>query len=53
MEGSPEFVSYKKVVVFGAVATGKTTLTKSIEKGVFTNETHTENSKILNKLIIK
>ena len=53
MEGSPEFVSYKKVVVFGAVATGKTTLTKSIEKGVFTNETHTENGKILNKLIIK
>ena len=43
MEGSTEFVSYKKVLVFGATGTGKTTLTKSIEKGVFTEEAHTEN----------
>ena len=53
MEGSPTFLSYKKVVVFGAVGTGKTTLTKSIKSGVFTEETHSENGKILNKLIIK
>ena len=46
MEGSPEFVSYKKVLVFGAVGTGKTTLTKYIEKGSFSNESHTENCKI-------
>jgi GTPase SAR1 family protein len=46
MENSPEFVSYKKVIIFGAEGTGKTTLTKSIEKGSFTNETHTENRKL-------
>jgi GTPase SAR1 family protein len=45
MEHSPEFVSYKKVIVFGAEGSGKTTLTKSIEKGSFSEETHTENSK--------
>ena len=43
MDNSPEFSSYKKVIIFGAEGTGKTTLTKSIEKGSFTNETHTEN----------
>ena len=39
----PEFVSYKKVLVFGAIGTGKSTLTQYIEKGIFTEETHTEN----------
>ena len=46
MENSPEFVSYKKVIIFGAEGTGKTTLTKYIEKGKFTEESHTENCKI-------
>ncbi len=46
MENSPEFVSYKKVIIFGAEGTGKTTLTKYIEKGKFTEESHTENRKI-------
>ena len=46
MENSPEFVSYKKVIIFGAEGTGKTTLTKCIEKGKFTEESHTENRKI-------
>ena len=45
MENSPEFVSYKKVLIFGAAGSGKTTLTRYIEKGSFSNETHTENSK--------
>ncbi len=45
MESSPEFVSYKKVLVFGSTGTGKTTLTKYIEKGSFSNETHTEKGK--------
>jgi GTPase SAR1 family protein len=45
MENSPEFVSYKKVLIFGAVGSGKTTLTRYIEKGSFSNETHTENGK--------
>ena len=48
MENMPEFVSYKKLVVFGAVGVGKTTLTKSIEKGTFSEEiTHSENRKFL------
>ena len=42
---SPKFVSYKKVLIFGAVGSGKTTLTKYIEKGSFSSETHTENGK--------
>ena len=45
MEGSPEFVSYKKVLIFGGEGTGKTSLTKRIERGAFTNESHTENGK--------
>ena len=48
MENMPEFVSYKKLVVFGAVGVGKTTLTKSIEKGTFSEEiTHSENRKFI------
>ena len=47
MEGSTEFVSYKKVLVFGAAGTGKTTLTKFIEKGVFTEESHTEDDNLI------
>ena len=43
MEFSNKFVSYKKVLVFGASGAGKSTLTKSIEKGVYPEEIHTEN----------
>ena len=45
MDNSPEFVSYKKLLIFGAEGSGKTSLIKSFEKGTFTNETHTENGK--------
>lgn len=45
MEKSPEYISYKKVLIFGAVGVGKTTLTKSIETGVFSEESPTENCK--------
>ncbi len=48
MENSPEFISYKKLIVFGAEGVGKTTLTKSIEKGTFSEDiTHSENRKII------
>jgi GTPase SAR1 family protein len=45
MENSPEFVSYKKLIVFGTEGSGKSSLIKSFEKGTFTNETHSENGK--------
>ena len=47
MENSIKFVSYKKVLVFGAIETGKSTLTKFIETGVFTEEIHTENCNLI------
>lgn len=47
MENATEFISYKKVLVFGTLGVGKTSLTKSIEKGIFTNESHTENGNFL------
>ena len=46
MENTPEFVSYKKLIIFGAEGSGKTSLTKTFEKGTFTNETHSENGKL-------
>ena len=47
MEGSPEFASFKKVVIFGSEGSGKTSLSKRIERGSFTNESHTEAGKII------
>ena len=41
-----EFASYKKLIVFGSEGSGKTSLTKRIEKGNFTNESHTETGKL-------
>ena len=48
MEELPEFISYKKVLIFGAAGTGKTTLSKYIEEGKFSNESPTDNCKIYN-----
>lgn len=50
METSLDFVSFKKVLVFGSEGTGKTSLTKKIEQDLFANESHTKDGKI--KLII-
>ena len=50
METSSNFVSYKKVLVFGSEGTGKTSLTKKLEQDLFENESHTKDGKI--KLII-
>ena len=46
MEATPEFASFKKVIIFGSKGSGKTSLSKRIERGSFTNETPTDNGKI-------
>ena len=46
------FISYKKVIIFGAEGSGKSTLTKSLETGKFSEPTHTENSKLKYKLLL-
>ena len=38
MDASGEFASFKKVVIFGNKGSGKTSLSKRIERGSFTNE---------------
>ena len=40
-----EYVSFKKVIIFGVEGSGKSTLSKMIETGKFSDETHTEGSK--------
>lgn len=35
MDDTEEFISYKKIVIFGAKSTGKTTFTNYIIKGKF------------------
>ena len=39
-----EYITYKKVIIFGAEGSGKSTLSKSLETGKFSEQTHTENS---------
>ena len=50
METSSDYVSYKKVLVFGSEGTGKTSFTKRLEQDLFEDESHTNEGKI--KLII-
>ena len=40
-----EYISYKKVIIFGVEGSGKSTLTKSLETGKFSEQTHTQDSK--------
>ena len=40
-----EYFSYKKVIIFGAEGSGKSTLSKYLDTEKFSEETHTENGK--------
>ena len=42
-----EFISYKKIVIFGAEGSGKTTLSNSLKTGKFLEQSHSENSKLI------
>ena len=44
-EKDNEFISFKKVIIFGTVGSGKSTLTNSLETRKFSELTHSENSK--------
>jgi hypothetical protein len=47
MDNDPEFISYKKLLIFNSGDSGKTTLTEFFKKGFnFESETHTENGKL-------
>jgi GTPase SAR1 family protein len=45
MEKTPEFIAYKKVCIFGNEGSGKSSLVRTLEKGSFASEQHTENCK--------
>lgn len=51
-EDEIEYISYKKVIIFGAEGSGKSTLSKSLETGKFSEQNHTESSKYIYLLII-
>jgi GTPase SAR1 family protein len=42
-----EYISYKKVIIFGVEGSGKSTLSKSLETGKFSEQTHTYDSKYI------
>lgn len=46
MENKAEFVSYKKVIIFGSQASGKSSLTSRLERGSFSTENPTEDGNI-------
>ena len=45
MDKTSEFISYKKLIIFGSEGSGKTTLKSSIETGVYSEQSHTEDGK--------
>ena len=47
MENPIKYAIYKKLLIFGSEGSGKTSLTKRLEKGSFTEESHSENGIIL------
>ena len=53
VEDEIEYASFKKVLIFGSEGSGKTSLTKRLEKGSFTEESHSENGNILFLILFK
>jgi GTPase SAR1 family protein len=51
MEISEEFISYKKILLFGSQGSGKSSLIKSIEKDISEEESPYANGKILNFIL--
>jgi type IV secretory pathway VirB4 component len=47
MDECEEFISFKKLIIFGSKGSGKTTLIKLLEDNVYTFEEMTENSKFI------
>ena len=41
-----EWIGYKKLLIFGVEGSGKTSLPKRLERGCFTNESHSKERKI-------
>ena len=52
MENPIKYASYQKLLIFGSEGSGKTSLTKRLEKGSFTEESHSENGKIFFKFYL-
>ena len=42
-----EYLSDKKVIIFGVEGSGKSTLSKTLETGKFSEQTHTDESKYI------
>lgn len=53
MENQIEFVSFQKVLLFGAEGSGKTSLVKRLERGSFTNESPSDNGNKIFLIYIK
>ncbi len=53
MESPIKYASYKKLLIFGGESSGKTSLSKRLEKGTFTEESHSENGNILFLILFK
>ena len=51
MEISEEFISYKKILLFGSRGSGKSSLIQSIEKDISEEESPYINGKILNFIL--
>jgi GTPase SAR1 family protein len=52
MDKSEEYIAYKKLIIFGAKKSGKTSITKSLENLSFSEDYDTDSGKFKNYLFI-